>query len=223
MTVLLQNLIDKQDSFELVRDQIALILRNEVVNQMNLAAAAAKDPANWDLKLFTERANVWEQFREGDSTTPLVNVWFESFTPDPKSGNNSERQTNTGVFNIDLYGYGVSSDIAGGGHSAGDEVSALEVQRAVRLVRNILMSSQNTYLQLQGLVWERMVSDCTVFQPDIDNKQSEQITGSRITLRVKYNEFSPQYEGVELEKFTAEINRSSDGAVYGTVEYDYTT
>ena len=43
----IQALIDKQDSFEIVRDKIGLILASESASQQALATAAAKDPDLW--------------------------------------------------------------------------------------------------------------------------------------------------------------------------------
>lgn len=45
----LQALIDKQDSVEIIRDQIAAILVQEIANQQALAIADSKDPALWTL------------------------------------------------------------------------------------------------------------------------------------------------------------------------------
>ena len=59
---MISELIDKQDNFEIVRDQIAAILVNEVASQMALATAEAKDPEDWNLQIFTERSNPWEKW-----------------------------------------------------------------------------------------------------------------------------------------------------------------
>ena len=59
---LIPDLIDKEDTFEIVRNQIALILANESASQVALATTAGKpDPNLWALKVYTERSNPWEQ------------------------------------------------------------------------------------------------------------------------------------------------------------------
>ena len=221
MTLVLQNLIDKQDSFEIVRDQIALILANEVINQKALATAASIDPTPWDIRIFLERANIWESFRRSEDARPIVNIWFDSFSILEGQSNLSERQTNEVSYNIDCYGYGVSSDDGATGHNPGDEVSALEVAHTIRLVRNILMASINQYLQLQGLVGQRRISNCQSFQPESGNQAALQVTGARMVLGVRLNEFAPQYEGVDLEKFTSAIKSSETGEILGDLEIDY--
>lgn len=222
---MIDELIDKQDGFELVRDRIALILTDESANQQILAANAAKDPALWALNIYTERSNPWEAFRDSpDRATPIVNVFFD--TESVTSGNRIKRQLVDGTFNIDCYGYGISQNVDGGGHIAGDEQAALESQRAARLCRNILMAAEYTYLGFPRggcqLVSERMPQSLNTFQPQIDAQSGVQAVATRLSLRVRYNETSPQIQGVPLDLASTEIKRASDGLILATVDIDYT-
>ncbi|MCK4518195.1 hypothetical protein KAT92_05425 [Candidatus Babeliales bacterium] len=215
-------LIDKQDSIEIIRDQIAAILVVEIANQQVLAAAALKDPDDWKLRIFTERSNPWEQYLNDQSDpSPLVNIWIDNSNYDPKASNAIERQKTSAVYNIDCYGYGMSEDIPAGGHRPGDKEAALEVQKAVRLVRNILMAGENTYLQLRGLVWSRWPQSITIFQPQLDGRTVQQIVGARIAFRVEFNEFSPQVPSVELELLTVDVKRLEDGEIILEADYEY--
>lgn len=215
--------INKQDTVEIIRDQIALILANEVANQMSLAVTAGEDPALWDLKIYTERSNPWELYlNEVEEVTPIVNVWFEDETFDKAASNVVERQKATGVFNIDCYGRGLSADVAAGGHTPGDEGAALSAQRAVRLVRNILMSAENTYLNLpRGTAWDRMPRAITMFQPVMSDNSAQKVVGARLALNVSYNEFSPQIEGETMDLLSIDIQRASDGSVLAEADYSY--
>ena len=217
----LQSLIDKQDGFEVVRDQIAAILVAEVSNQMTLAAAESKDPTLWKLRVYTERSNPWEQFQQQDvdDTSPIVNIWYESSTFPEGRGDVFERQEATGRFNIDVIAYGEAKDDASGGHEPGDLDAALNLARALRLVRNILMAGQNTYLQLQGSVGFRWPESITQYQPEGTN--ASQIAAARIIFRADFNEFSPQYEGEILELVHADVIRKEDGEVVLSAEYEY--
>lgn len=218
----LQNLINKRDTFEIVRDKIAQILANEVANQMALATAAAEDPALWDLDIYLERANPWEKWLNDvspDNFVPVVNVWFDSDAFDKANGNVVFSQAAEGTFNIDCYGFGISQDDGGTGHIAGDEAAAKESHRAARLVRNILMASENIYLELPQLVTRRWVQVRTSFQPQQDVRSVQRIVATRVALEVKYLELAPQYEGVALECIHAEIKRNSDGVVLAEMEY----
>lgn len=216
-------LIDKQDSFEIIRDQIAAILAIEVASQMQLATDGGKDPNDWKLRIFTERSNPWEQLlNEQSDQSPIVNVWYDNSNFDPSGSNIVERQKTEGVFNIDCYGYGMSKDDGGTGHVPGDKEAAFEVQRALRLVRNILMAAEYTYLSLRGLVWQRWPQAVTVFQPQIDARQIQQIVGARLTFRVVFNEFSPQVEAETLELLSVDVIRAEDGEIYFEADYDYT-
>lgn len=219
----ISTLIDKQDSFEIIRDQIAAILAIEVASQMQLATDGGKDPNDWKLRIFTERSNPWEQLlNEQSDQSPIVNVWYDNSNFDPSGSNIVERQKTEGVFNIDCYGYGMSKDDGGTGHVPGDKEAALEVQRALRLVRNILMAGEYTYLSLRGLVWQRWPQAVTVFQPQIDARQIQQIVGARLAFRVVFNEFSPQVEAETLELLSVDVIRAEDGEIYFEADYDYT-
>ncbi len=219
---MITTLIDKQDSFEIMRDQIAAILKLETSNQQTLATAAAKDPNLWKLRIFSERSNPWQQFDDLPAdTSPLVNVTYEDSNFDASGSNIMERQKTTGVFNIDCYGYGVSSDNIAGGHNPGDQVAALEVQRALRLVRNILMAAEYTYLGLRGQVWQRWIRTIQTFQPQLENQQANQIVGARISFQVIFNEFSPQVALETLELVSLDVFRAETGEILLEADYAY--
>jgi hypothetical protein len=215
-------LIDKQDTFEIVRDQIAQLLANEIANQKALASGAGKDPALWDIKIYAERSNPWEQFlNQNPDPTPIANVWFDSEQFDRARSNVVERQTAEGVFNIDIYGYGKASE-DGTGQLVSDKQAALEANRAIRLIRNILMAAENTYLQLpRGTAWDRMPQSITVFQPEIDSRPVQNIRAARFVLNVTYNEFSPQVAGDNLEYLAVDIKRAEDGSIIAEADYQY--
>lgn len=217
-------LIDKQDNFEIVRDQIAAILVLEIASQMALATAAAKDLNNWKLRIFTERSNPWEQWLNDpeSDTSPIINVWFDNSTFDKSASNISERQKTEGVFNIDCYGYGISSDNIAGGHNPGDKEAAFETHRALRLVRNILMAAEYTYLGLRGTVWSRWPQNITAFQPELNGLQLQQIVGARLAFRVGFSEFAPQFLEETLEYLAIDVKRTEDGQIVLEADYDYT-
>ena len=223
---MITTLIDKQDNFEVVRDKIAQILANEVAEQKILAVAASKDPNDWDMKIFTERSNPWEQFLNdpppGPGRSPIINVWFDSETFPQDVGGTVERQRADGLFNIDCYGYAVSADVVAGGHNPGDKAAALEAQRAFRLVRNILMAAVYTYLDLRGVVAQRWPQSAEVFQPEINGRATQPIVAARFVLRVSYNEFSPQVVPETLELVSVDVKRAEDGSVVAETDYDFT-
>lgn len=218
----IDTLIDKQDNFEVIRDQIAAILATEVASQMALATSAGKDPNDWKMRIFTERSNPWEQLlNEQSDRSPIINVWFDNSNYDPRASNIVERQKSESVFNIDCYGYGISSDQVGGGHNPGDKEAAFEVHRSLRLVRNILMAAEYTYLGLPGLVWQRWPQSITVFQPQLDGRQIQQIVGARLAFRVMFNEFSPQVTPETLELVSVDVIRKEDGEIVVEADYEY--
>ena len=220
----IDTLIDKQDTFEIVRDQIAALLVFEIKNQMALAIAAKKDPEEWKLRVFTERSNPWEQFENPTPKTDLsslVNIWYDNGNFPESKGNVVGRQAHEATYNLDCYAFGISADDPGGGHKPGDKEAALRVQKAVCLVRNMLMAAVNTYLQLRGTVWQRWIQSITIFQPELEGVQAQQVHGARIAFRVTFNEFSPQVTPEELELVSVDVRRKEDGEIVLKADYEY--
>ena len=137
---------------------------------------------------------------------------------DPAS-NIVERQATEAIFNIDCYGVANSSDNGAGGHNPGDQEAAFTVQRVLRLVRNILMASEYTYLGLRGLVWQRWPQNVTTFQPQQDRGNVRPVIAARIGFKVKFSEFSPQFSGDVLELLSVTVNRAEDGEIFFNADY----
>lgn len=229
MPAQLVRLIDKSDTFEIVRDKVGQILLVEEANQRQLAISAGKNPDLWALKIFSERSDPFSEFLEPENEgetdgtprprkTPIVNIWFESAQVALNASNVVERQRATGVFNVDCYGYGSAKD-TDDGHMSGDALSALESQRAAKLVRNVLMSAAYTYLDLRGLVARRWVQSIQTFSPKNGSEAIQNVTGTRVALHVDFHEFSPQVEGQLLEAVSVGVLRQSDGLLYLTAEF----
>lgn len=216
-------LIDKQDNFEIIRDQIASILAMEVVSQKALAVTAGKDQADWDLRVFTERTNPWEQWLETtDRLPPIVNVWYDSSTFQLAGSNLSQRQSTEGTFNIDCYGRGVAEDITAGGHIPGDQRAAADVQRALMLVRNILMASEYRELAFPpGNISQRWPQSIVMFQPQFDGIAVQRVIAARISLQVKFNEFSPQQTEGQLCFLNIDVTRADNGEILFEADIDF--
>ena len=220
---MIQELIDKQDSFEIIRDKIALILANETANQQTLATNGGKNPELWKIRVYAERSNPFENFlNEVTDKSPIVNIWTDNLNYEKNASTTFERHKTTCVYNIDCYGYGEASDNVSGGHIAGDYDANINVQRCIRLVRNILMSSIYHQLDLTGLVWHKWIDSVSFFQPEINANSMQKISGARLSLAVTFNEFSPQYIGTELDYIAIDIKRSLDGQIIAEADYDYT-
>ena len=221
---MIDTLIDKQDTFEIVGLKIGQILADESAAQMLLAAAAVgKDPLQWKLRVYTEKFDPFEQWLNIDEDTdksPIVNVWFDNSNYDKGASDLMERQWSESVFNIDCYGLGIAHG-EGAGHKPGDQEAAAEAHRTMRLVRNIIMADIYTYLDMDGIVGERWPSTFTSFQVPQEQVTYQRIVGGRLALQVKFNEFSPQETPVILEGISNVINRASDGQLLAAVDYDY--
>jgi hypothetical protein len=221
-------LIDKQDTVEVVRDQIGAILATEAESQKQLAETSGEDSAQWTFRTYIERSNPWAEFLDAtEPQPPLINVTLES------CDYQMNRATIVGefigteaLFNIDCYGHGMGSDDpAEPGHTAGDKMGCLEAVRAARFVRNVLMSAEYIYLGLRGTdkekwVHQRWIDTMTIFQPSLEGRELQQVVAARIALRVQFNEFAPQHAGMPLESVRATVKRRSTGEVYFVGEYE---
>lgn len=218
------NLIDKQDAYEIIRDQIAAILATESASQQALAVLAGEDPELWKLRVYKERSNPWESFLNDQSTdtSPIVNVVYDTSDFDLSKSNIQKTQQGTSMYNLDCYAIGVSKDNPAGGQILGDEQAAINVQRAVMLVRNILMAAEYTYLGLRGTVALRVPRSIEVFRPEIDAQQIQKVIGARISFRVDHIETSPQFDPETLEYLSVDVLRAEDGEILAEADFDYT-
>ena len=229
----LQSLIDKNDSFEFVRDQIALVLCKERDNQMMLAAEAGKDPFFWGLKVYSERDRAYEDWlNAGDSVReyPIVSTIMKTAARDPSvSTVPGAVNVYDGLWWIDVYGRGIAHDDPQGGHITSDEAAHVSCHRGVRLVRNILAASPYRFLDAVILdpatgaptdqpIWAHPSIDrWEFFQPDLESRGgSFAVWGCRIEFATKFTEFSPEYEPVILEELGVTVRRTEDGLVLMT-------
>lgn len=216
MAAKIDTLIDKQDNFEVIRDKVALILAEEEANQKVLAAEASKDPDLWAFSTYIERATPWQLLEDSNgkitSETPLVNVYYDSGNFIKSKSDIVKRQNEDGTFLIDIYAAKNSLNESGT-ITPGDLRTSLELDRLIKLVRNILMSAFYTYLDLQGVVWQRWIQEIRKFQPAIEDRPAEHVMAARVNLQVSFNEFSPQEAGVNLEALNVELNTDSGGQV----------
>jgi len=223
----LDSLIDKVDTFELVRDQIALILLLESTNQHSLALAAGKKDDFYNVRIFTERANPFNDFQNIDTDPdadkrPIININYENSNFPLDRGNVVEKQTSESSFNIDMFACAISESKGSAGHIPGDEAAAKALHAVIRLVRNILMSALNTYLQLRGTVTKRWPQSINMFQPDQNQNTVQNVIAARMILTVDFGETSQQIAGEALEVINNSIKRAEDGSIVLSAEYDFT-
>lgn len=223
MPALIETLIEGQDRFELVRDQIAAILVLESEAQQALATAADKDPRSWKLRVFLERDNPWGLFIDDPAqldASPIVNVTWTGFTPDGASASTVDGGKTSATYQIDCYGYGKSADVEDGGHLPGDQAAGIEAARTVRLVRNILMSGHYTYLGLpRKTVWRRWLQSVTALSPPMNERAAQHVVCARMTLEVLFGETSPQVQGHIINSLFVQVKQAKNGRLYFAAQY----
>jgi hypothetical protein len=214
-------LLDSPDRFELVRDQVAALLRANFDEQEALAQAAGADLLEYSAEVFAERANPWASLQRGD-LTPIVNITVEGGDYDKARSSTVDSQHMTCRYNVDCIAYARSESTADG-HRPGDLEASLRAQRLYRQVRQILISGQNAYLQMRGVVASRWPDSFQMLQPPAGDNRAEHVVAARMVLAVRFNETSPQVAGDPLEAIGIEIERADDGRVLVAQEYDYSS
>ncbi|MDR1389189.1 MAG: hypothetical protein LBJ31_04360 [Treponema sp.] len=190
-------LLQEKDNIEKVRDQIAAILKSELVNQKQLAEEAAlADAADYDVSVYLERGRPWEltENEQSKNPFPLINVLL--FESKPTAGGKQMTAVGyTAKFNIDCYGCG-NSDIDGEGEMTNGDDSAANIRawKTGRLARNILMSAFYYYLGLRGIVKKTYITEIKTGTPDNLPESAAAITVCRIVFAVDFMEKAPQAE-----------------------------
>lgn len=229
MVDLIQSLVNKQDSFEIVRDQIAAILAAETQSQQALAIAAGEDPVNWAFDVFVERDFPIEKWLNADpeltmETTPNVTVAIErSQRNDGRSSVPGGKQVYEVTYLIDVLARGVNQvDDVGGTQIPADTDAHKKCQAAVRLVRNFLSATINRRLQLNTVVWG--YPSFTDFEygrpPILEHQPSPSIWNGRCRFTVPMLELSPEFEGEVLDLIRIDV--SENGQVILSTEIDTT-
>ena len=203
-------LIDKKDNFELVRNKIALILFEEKEHQKDLAIDAGKNPKNWDFDVYIERAFPWQLLQDVEGRViqdkALINIYYDSGDFSSSQSTVVNQQKHDVLYYIDCYSSKMSLQEQDGNIISGDKRASLDIDRIIRLVRNILMSSFYTYLDLRLIVWRRWIQNIRKFQPAIEDRPVQNVMAGRITFNVGVSEFSPQYAALELEELHIELS-----------------
>lgn len=225
-------LIDKFDNFEVVDLQIAAILAQATIDQQALAVIATEDPDLWKFDVFSEKMNPFESLQDDQDgeAFPIVNVWYDNSNFNPKDGTPNDYQTDSATYNIDVYAAVPATDDPEGGHNPVDQSSVLALHRIVRLVRNIIMHPDNTYLKLTqtvgsrtgNLVGRRWINSKEVFQPQIGDRPIQGVIACRVVLSVSFPEIPVKETFVTLEEVGVTAKRAIDGKIILQADFDTT-
>ena len=198
MAVKINNAIPQQN-FELIRDRIGLILKEEIDNQANTLIS---DP---DLN-----ASVWvERFVPFDkSDFPCVNILFSG---GPFENINTVSVTGVYTFLIDVY---TSSPTTTG--QDGDQKASFVLQRLLGIIRAILENPVYRILDFNpGTVLGTEVENLGVMDPQNNQDATSTIKG-RVTLKVKACETTQLLDASPIEGFetAVKINLTDKGYKY---------
>jgi hypothetical protein len=211
MTATIETLITGVDTSEIIGDRIAEILVDELANQVVLATAAGPpvDPLDYAANVYRERWRPWEQWLNNEDNARLpfvVNVTQISQHLDQSRSNNAQRQSFTGVYNLDIYAGG-RAQADGTGQILADEDAKKQRSLAARLVRKSLSAPGHIYLRdappvgkkTREFVSGSRFPDFEFFPEAVEDLPAQSVKALRAAFEVDYNEFNPQSVGEVLE------------------------
>lgn len=174
---LIKTIIGKQ-SFEIIRDQIALILRGEIVNQANMTG-------NYDIdaSVYLERTVNINTSELDSAPIVVVNLATGDY-------NNQDISQSTGTYQylIDIYTKAKSTT---GQDNRGDTRSRIACQQMMGICRGILEASQYIRLGYQNaFVMGRKINSLQIAEPD--DTGADSIMRGRLVLEVKVPEYQAQ-------------------------------
>lgn len=187
-----------QQNFELIRDRIGVILKDEITEQVNLSG-------NQDINA----AVFSEKFTPFDKTDfPCINVLLSRGSYDPITP-----QSDTGdyTFFIDAYTSAKSTNLVGG-----DAEASFRLQRILGVCRSILRSPfYGTLLFPTPLIGHTSVSDIQIMEPNNNQDATSAIWG-RLVFRVKCTETTELQTALELDSFKTQVklNLTDKGYLY---------
>jgi len=196
----IKTLLKTPDNSELIRDQIAAILKSEILNQKMLADndSEIKNLKDYDIEVYIENSRPWLLLGNtaDENPFPLVNVCLQDIKKD--SGPITGKIKYTGTYYIDCYGCGNYQPEDATEWIPDDYLSALRAWRTARVVRNIVMSGFYVFLGMSKVVRKRDIKSITTVIPSNLQDSAVSITVCRIILEVDFHENSPEAEGIEF-------------------------
>ncbi len=198
----IKELLQTKDNSEKIRDQIAAILKMELLKQATLAdESPIENKGDFDISVYLENARPWELTSDNqeENPFPLVNVCLAEIGEDQaKPGATVGKNKYTGIYYVDCYGCGNNQPEGSEEYISDDSLSALRAWQTARIVRNILMSGFYAYLGMQGDVMRRKITKITTIMPPIA-ESALSVTACRIVLEVDFFEIAPEGDGVNFE------------------------
>jgi hypothetical protein len=196
ITVLIKN----PDSIEIIRDQVSAILKIECAAQYKMATdQGAADAADYRIGIWKEKTRPWQITEDAEKKNPfpLVNVSLMGFHADTPPGPVIGQKKYVGEIYLDCYASGEfdSED------QSDDTDSAVKAWKIGRIVRNIILREQYSYLGLRGIVRDFRITEVKTGDPRNNENSAQSVTICRLVLSFNYYEDSPQVETVEFGEY----------------------
>ncbi len=216
----LTELIPYSSNTQVVIDRIGEILAAELANQQALAPGNGGDPADYDIRVYTDRFDPLDQFKK--DKRPLVNIELSDDTAQTNVIATSGKQQTATTINLYIYTVGVSSETAEG-HTPADLMASISVKKTKNIIQRILKADINWNLQLEPKVVNSVIIQAGQYLvPDFNNRDFGPVVAMRISVQCNIIEQPMINSGVPLELMVIDIEKDDTGLIYATLEYDLT-
>ena len=193
----IKTLLNTPDNSEIIRDQIAAILKAEFLKQKELSEIENIDnKLDFDINVYVENSRPWLLLNENTNKKhfPLVNVSLQEIRKD--SGGVSGNIKYIATYNIDCWGCGNYQSENESEWVPDDNLAAKMAWTTARITRSILMSGFYVFLGLRNIVRKRDIESITAVIPKGLENSAIAILACRIIFKVDLHENSPEADGV---------------------------
>lgn len=216
MSAKIDFLINKNDNFEIIRDEITAIIAAEQANQKKLSASSPiTDETYFNFKIFSERLDPVNSLASDgeidEDNFPFINVWYNNSSLQSNSQTNGIQKYQSD-YNIDIYAVSKSKIDESGNVTNSDELSSKRVQRIVKIIRNILANQNYTQLNLPKVVSGRFIQNISMLPPDAERSLNN-MSVARITLQVDHIETTGENQYNNVELIQAKCTQDKNGLI----------
>ena len=198
----INELLERPDTVEIIRDQIAAILSLELQNQSALAEKHGKNKSDFDIKVYNENARPYDN--TSGERLYSINVVLQEIKV-PLSNSRIHDQKEIATFHIYCIADGNNT-----GDFRDDRSATFRAWKLMRFVRRILMSEQYTYLDMRKLVTSRTFTKMEAGSPGL--VAANAITVIKASFEVQFIEFLTIQEASTFVGYDFTIN-PDDGEV----------
>lgn len=213
-------LISSPDIAEILELRFFEMLTAEITNQKALAVDAGKDPLLWDIDIFLERGYSFDIQEYRQPICVLTRIHSNEITGSSMARGIKKYLT---AFSFVITAFGQSSS-DGVGQLVGDKQAALNCQRSVRIIRNIIEAPSNSlggYIDDEKKLCVENQTLRTINFGQLNSNENSTVPswGAEILVEIMHHETVPQYNYTILNEIDLKIFNKEDSVLLTELTY----